>query len=292
MTLIGIPILVGCCSRGGPWPGASADCSTSCWALDLADPYRPLGAPTSLGRLRERIADPATWKDLVYLFLAFPMGILSFVVTVTTISLTVGLLLAPALLLGARRRRRPRPADRRHLPRGVGVRAAGRVDRAVALASIRALASMHAAVARPSSARARTRSSRHGCRTCRGRAPASSPRPTPSGAAWSATSTTAPSSGSSRSRSSSGSPAGAMAGGQDVADLVAQADEEARLAIAELRDLARGIHPAILTDRGLAAGLRDLAARAGLPVEVRSVPRGAPSRARRGRRPTSWSPRP
>ena len=39
----------------------------------------------------------------------------------------------------------------------------------------------------------------------------------------------------------------------------------------ELRELARGIHPAVLTDRGLEPALRALADRA--PVPVRSAPR-------------------
>jgi PAS domain S-box-containing protein len=39
-------------------------------------------------------------------------------------------------------------------------------------------------------------------------------------------------------------------------------------AITDLRSLARGIHPAVLSDRGLGAALRSLAARAPLPVEL------------------------
>ena len=39
-------------------------------------------------------------------------------------------------------------------------------------------------------------------------------------------------------------------------------------ALEELRELARGIHPAVLTDRGLEAALDALAARAPLPVEI------------------------
>jgi PAS domain S-box-containing protein len=42
----------------------------------------------------------------------------------------------------------------------------------------------------------------------------------------------------------------------------------------ELRELARGIHPAVLTDRGLAAALEGVVRRAPLPVEVESVPAG------------------
>lgn len=49
--------------------------------------------------------------------------------------------------------------------------------------------------------------------------------------------------------------------------LDAAADELAQ-ALAELRELARGIHPAILTDRGLAPALDALVARTPLPVEV------------------------
>ena len=44
-------------------------------------------------------------------------------------------------------------------------------------------------------------------------------------------------------------------------------------ALAELRELARGIHPAVLADRGLEPALSALAGRAPLPVEVASAPR-------------------
>ena len=50
--------------------------------------------------------------------------------------------------------------------------------------------------------------------------------------------------------------------------LLSNASEELNQALAELRELARGIHPAVLTDRGLPAALEALAARAPLPVEL------------------------
>jgi signal transduction histidine kinase len=59
-----------------------------------------------------------------------------------------------------------------------------------------------------------------------------------------------------------------------AAELVAQAREEAQLAIEELRELARGIHPALLNDRGLCAALEALATRAPVPVQVSGVPAG------------------
>ena len=57
-----------------------------------------------------------------------------------------------------------------------------------------------------------------------------------------------------------------------AAELVRRAGEEAGLALKDLRDLARGIHPAILTNRGLPAALDDLAGRASIPVDVVARP--------------------
>jgi signal transduction histidine kinase len=51
-----------------------------------------------------------------------------------------------------------------------------------------------------------------------------------------------------------------------------EAEGELGHALDELRELARGIHPAVLTDRGLAAALEALTARASLPVGLTCVP--------------------
>ncbi|MER7793091.1 sensor domain-containing protein [Streptomyces sp. NPDC097640] len=53
-----------------------------------------------------------------------------------------------------------------------------------------------------------------------------------------------------------------------AARMVDEAHGEVKLALQELRDLARGIHPAILTDRGLGPSLSALAARCTVPVQV------------------------
>jgi signal transduction histidine kinase len=53
--------------------------------------------------------------------------------------------------------------------------------------------------------------------------------------------------------------------------LVVEAQDQARLALAELRDLVRGIAPAILLDRGLVPALSALAARAPVPTTVAST---------------------
>ena len=51
-------------------------------------------------------------------------------------------------------------------------------------------------------------------------------------------------------------------------ELVARALTDARSAVEELRELAAGIHPAVLSQRGLDAALESLAARAPFPVEL------------------------
>ena len=50
--------------------------------------------------------------------------------------------------------------------------------------------------------------------------------------------------------------------------LIDEAHQEAKMAIAELRDLTRGLQPPVLSDRGLDAALSALAARSPVPVQV------------------------
>jgi signal transduction histidine kinase len=55
---------------------------------------------------------------------------------------------------------------------------------------------------------------------------------------------------------------------ESAESLLSGAHEELNLAIGELRELARGIHPAVLSDRGLEAALEALAGRSPVPVVV------------------------
>jgi signal transduction histidine kinase len=55
-------------------------------------------------------------------------------------------------------------------------------------------------------------------------------------------------------------------------ELLASGREQLDLGLTELRELARGIHPAVLTERGLAPAIDALAARAPLDVRVLEVP--------------------
>jgi PAS domain S-box-containing protein len=60
-------------------------------------------------------------------------------------------------------------------------------------------------------------------------------------------------------------PAAARAALADVSD-------ELALALDELRELARGLHPAVLSDRGLRAAVETLAGRASVPVDIANIP--------------------
>ena len=54
----------------------------------------------------------------------------------------------------------------------------------------------------------------------------------------------------------------------DLVVLLDHAQEELKTSLAELRELARGIHPAVLTERGLEAAVQSLVQRAPVPVTV------------------------
>jgi signal transduction histidine kinase len=64
----------------------------------------------------------------------------------------------------------------------------------------------------------------------------------------------------------------AGASADEALELVRNAHEDAKRALEEVRDLARGIHPAILTDRGLDAALSSIAAKSPVPVFLDSSP--------------------
>ncbi|MFE9675848.1 sensor histidine kinase [Streptomyces sp. NPDC006259] len=55
---------------------------------------------------------------------------------------------------------------------------------------------------------------------------------------------------------------------REAARMVDEAHGEVKTALQELRDLARGIHPAVLTDRGLDAALSSVSSRCTVPVRV------------------------
>jgi signal transduction histidine kinase len=58
----------------------------------------------------------------------------------------------------------------------------------------------------------------------------------------------------------------------EVDRVLAQAVAELQVAVEELRELARGVHPAVLTEEGLGGALESLAARTPVPVEIAAAP--------------------
>jgi signal transduction histidine kinase len=54
--------------------------------------------------------------------------------------------------------------------------------------------------------------------------------------------------------------------------MLSSVGEDLKLALEELRELARGLHPAVLTDRGLEPAVQSLATRAPFPVEIAGIP--------------------
>jgi len=64
---------------------------------------------------------------------------------------------------------------------------------------------------------------------------------------------------------------------EEAHEAIAEAHEEAKAALAELRNLIRGLHPPVLEDRGLDAALSGVAARMPIPVRLTvNVPRRPP----------------
>jgi signal transduction histidine kinase len=79
--------------RGGAW--LERRWVGAMLGVHIPDPYRPLPDGSLWRRARVLASDPATWKDLAYLVVLFPLGLIWFVVTTTVWSLAVGLLTAP-----------------------------------------------------------------------------------------------------------------------------------------------------------------------------------------------------
>ena len=82
------------------WIMAAIERQLAIWLLREQIP--PMASPKPAGpefwaRCKSHLTNPVTWKSLVYLFVKFPLGILSFVVVVTCLSLSAGLIAAPWL---------------------------------------------------------------------------------------------------------------------------------------------------------------------------------------------------
>src|SRR5215210_7177869 len=83
ITLIGIPVLVGSVYAWRWLANLERRLVGALVGTEIPSPYRPDPAGRRWWtRFAARLADPATWKDLAYLLLRLPLGILGFSVTV------------------------------------------------------------------------------------------------------------------------------------------------------------------------------------------------------------------
>ena len=240
--------------------------------VEIEDPYRQPVSPTRLGRVRDRVSDPATWKDLAYLLLLMPLGLVSFTVVVCLSGTALGL-----LTLAAWGWALPDGVDIGFVTvdsvgEGVLVAPLALVVWMLFLLAVRGLVALHGAVARAlltASPDPEMTARVAALQDSRARIIAAADaerrrleRDLHDGAQQRLVALSM----------QLGLVKRRLATGEDAGELVTAADAELRAAITELRDLARGIHPAVLTDRGLAPALRDVAARATVPVEVGELP--------------------
>ncbi|MEV0618077.1 sensor domain-containing protein [Nonomuraea sp. NPDC050404] len=231
------------------------------FGLDLPDPYRPRPERGVGAHIQWLMKDPATWRDLGYLLMLLPLGAVEFMVSLGMWMGTGGLLLAP-FLYGMENAY----GDGGYFISdwtGAWVAAAfGLLLLVLSAYLARGMAWLHATLATVllgGGEEERLRVSRargiDAAETERRRIE----RDLHDGAQQRLLSV-AVDLGRAQSKFDHDP--------EEVRELIAQAYAGTKAAIAELRNLARGIHPAILSDRGLDAALSGLAARAPIRVDV------------------------
>jgi signal transduction histidine kinase len=275
VTLVGIPILIASVYAWGWLAEGERRIIRSLTGTEIPSPYRPLPEDGWWERLQARLADPATWKDLAFLFLQFPFGLLSLLVAAAVLGFGLQAITLPLWYWSVSDldwsvfglfEVDTLPEALAGVPIGALVLWAG----IPALGALARLYSAYAQVLLGSNVDPVMKAEVTGLRDARSRIIEAADaerrrieRDLHDGAqqrlvALSLNLRMA------EKRAAAGDPA--------AAELVRSASEEAGLALKELRDLARGIHPAMLTNRGLAAALSDLAGRASVPVELVAVP--------------------
>jgi signal transduction histidine kinase len=274
ITLIGIPVLIGTVYAWRWVAQFERRLIRDLIGIEIPSPYRPdpVGGRW-WSRLTARLSDPATWKDLAFLLLQLPLGILSFTVTVAVLGGGIGTLLEPVFYLSVSDATSLGWIDVNSLAAAIALVPLGALILLVGIPALGALGRLYgwlAAQLLGSNADPELTAQVSELEGARSRIIAAADaerrrieRDLHDGAQQRLVAL-ALNLRMAEQRAEDGDPA--------AAELVRQAGEEANLALKELRDLARGIHPAILTNRGLPAALQDLASRATLPVEVVATP--------------------
>ncbi|MCU1387161.1 MAG: desK 7 [Ilumatobacteraceae bacterium] len=281
VTLIGLPLLVATVAFGRVIGAVERTRARTVFGTRLpAFPRRHVEGGSAWQRARHAIGDSAGWRGIGYAFLALPWGILTFTLTVVTWSVSVALTGFPiaAVFIPDDSDGGPYHFGHNYVLHGWGrfgfgfgtcviglalliaapriIRGLGNADRAIVRSMLspdpnRALSDRveQLTVSRDASVEGAGIELRRIERDLHDGA-----QQRLVGLAMNL--------GMARERLASG------ADPQRAAELVIQAHEESKLAISELRDLVRGIHPSVLTDRGLDAALSALAARSPVPIEV------------------------
>ena len=243
---------------------------------DIPVPYR-ISAPEAgwIRRWRDKLADPATWRDLAYVILRLPMSIAGFVITTVLWAIPLGLISLP-IVIGT-------TGSELVLPNlANGIIQVNSALRALPFAIVgipllfvpitltRRIAHLEALIAsallRPTKMSELSAKAEHlQASRARGVDAAEAERRRIErdlhDGAQQRLVAVAMALGRAKSKLTNEDNAA-------LAELIDEAHADAKLAVSELRDLARGIYPAVLADRGLDAALSSLAAKCPVPVDV------------------------
>ena len=269
ITLIGIPILIGTGWVVRTLGNIERARMNVFLGTALRDPYRPAASETGwMARLFAIGRDPATWRDFLFLMLRMPMGIFTFTISIATWAVAGGLLSSPITYWFG--------VFRVQVggwvfdgPLAVMLATFGGVLMTIAAFGItRGLAKLEAVMgaalldASPDELKRRVAdiaSSRSRSMSAADEERRRLERDLHDGAQQRIVSL-AMTLGLAQQKLATNPEQGAR--------LVGEAHEEAKRALQDLRDLARGLHPAVLTDHGLEAALPALAARCPIPTRV------------------------
>ncbi len=235
--------------------------------IELPVPYRPTEGGW-FARLLGRIGDPATWKDLAYLIVHLPLGLLDFTAVAVLLGFPLSMLTAPLVYWWVPGGVNVGLVNVDSAPVAFAALVSGLLLLPIAVRAASAFAVLHATFARmmltaPTDPEVATlRSSQARIIAAADSERRRLERDLHDGAQQRLVAV-ALQLRMARDR---------LARGDDALALVTQAGDEAQRAIGELRDLARGIHPAVLTERGLRAAVRDVVARSPVPVDLLEAP--------------------
>jgi signal transduction histidine kinase len=242
--------------------------------VDIPSPYRPLPDHGVIPRAKALATDPATWRDFGYWMLMLPVSIVEFVLVVVFWPLVLGMIAFPLYYnvlssyfvvdFGA-----GRVWEINTFLSALPVTAIGLVLGLLTVPLIRGLGRAHGSLARAMLGPSRTsvlsaETNRLQASRARGVDSAEAERrrierDLHDGAQQRLVSV-AMTLGRAKTK---------MDSEPDAArELIAEAHADAKLAISELRDLARGIYPSVLGDRGLDPALSSLAAKCPIPVDL------------------------